>query len=93
MLPLSQRGRRQVHGCVQGVRRSGSRKTGHRGQRSLRPLGKSLGVIVCDTDEDGWPDIVVANDTVRNFFFHNKPGPNGRRVFVEDGQFAGVAYA
>jgi enediyne biosynthesis protein E4 len=58
-----------------------------------RPLGKSLGVIVCDADEDGWPDIVVANDSVRNFFFHNKPGPNGKRVFVEEGQHAGIAYA
>ena len=51
-----------------------------------RPLGKSLGVIVCDADEDGWPDIVVANDSVRNFFFHNQPGPNGTRVFKEGGQ-------
>jgi hypothetical protein len=59
----------------------------------LRPVGKSLGVIVCDIDEDGWPDIVVANDTVRNFLFHNLPGPNGSRVFREEGRYAGVAYA
>jgi hypothetical protein len=58
-----------------------------------RPLGKSLGVIVCDADEDGWPDIVVANDSVRNFFFHNQPGPNGSRVYKETGQRAGIAYA
>jgi hypothetical protein len=58
-----------------------------------RPVGKSLGVIVCDADEDGWPDIFVANDTVRNFLFHNQPGPNGKRVFKEKGIFAGVAYA
>jgi hypothetical protein len=54
-----------------------------------RPAGKALGVIVCDADEDGWPDIVVANDTVRNFFFHNK----GDGTFREIGQEAGVAYA
>jgi hypothetical protein len=60
---------------------------------SLRPIGKSLGVITCDVDNDGWPDIVVANDSVRNFLFHNRPGPDGKRVFVEDGVRAGVAYA
>jgi hypothetical protein len=59
----------------------------------LRPVGKSLGVIVCDADEDGWPDIFVANDTVRNFLFHNLPGKNGTRVFREEGRFAGVAFA
>jgi hypothetical protein len=58
-----------------------------------RPLGKSLGVIVCDADEDGWPDVVVANDSVRNFFFHNQPGPNGTRVFKEKGYPIGVGYA
>jgi hypothetical protein len=58
-----------------------------------RPVGKALGVVVCDVDGDGWPDIVVANDTVRNFFFHNEPGSNGTRVFKEMGLFAGIAYA
>jgi hypothetical protein len=57
-----------------------------------RGAGKSLGVIVCDPDEDGWPDIVVANDTVRNFFFHNVPDKNGGRAFEEQGLRSGVAY-
>lgn len=57
-----------------------------------RPVAKSLGVVLCDPDNDGWPDIVVANDTVRNFFFHNVPGPNGTRVFQEIGERIAVAY-
>lgn len=61
--------------------------------RSQHNVGKSLGVIVCDIDEDGWPDLIVANDTVRNFLFHNVPGPNGTRKFEEIGTESGVAYA
>lgn len=58
-----------------------------------RNVGKSLGVILCDPDNDGWPDLIVANDTVRNFFFHNVPDDQGGRKFVEDGLLANVAYA
>jgi hypothetical protein len=58
-----------------------------------RPLAKALGVIVCDPDRDGWPDIVVANDMVRNFFFHNVAAEGGGRRYEEKGEFVGVAYA
>jgi hypothetical protein len=58
-----------------------------------RPVAKALGVIVCDPDEDGWPDLIVANDTVRNFFYRNVPGPDGTRVFREEADRYSLAYA
>ncbi len=58
-----------------------------------RPVAKSLGVIICDPDGDGWPDLLVANDTVRNFFFHNVPNASGDRKFEEKGVNSSAAYA
>lgn len=63
------------------------------GEGRSRPVGKALGVVVCDPDGDGWPDLVVANDTVRNFFFRNGAAADGTRRFEEVGMSAGIAYA
>jgi hypothetical protein len=52
------------------------------------PVGKGLSVVPLDYDGDGWPDLVVANDTARNFLFHNL----GDGRFDEVGAFEGVAY-
>ena len=52
------------------------------------PAAKSLGVAPVDLDGDGWIDLVVANDTVPNFVFHNLR--NG--TFKEIGAVTGVAY-
>ena len=52
------------------------------------PVGKGLGVRPFDYDGDGRIDLLVANDTVRNFLFHNLG--NGR--FEEIGEFEGLAY-
>jgi len=52
------------------------------------PMAKSLAVAPVDVDNDGWIDLVVANDTVQNFLFHNEH--NG--TFKEIGARSGVAY-
>ena len=52
------------------------------------PLGKGLAVHPVDLDGDGRLELAVANDTVRNFLFHNLGG--GR--FEEVGELWGVAY-
>jgi len=36
------------------------------------PTGKALGVAFADFDNDGWPDVFVANDSVRQSLYHNK---------------------
>ncbi len=52
-------------------------------------IGNGLGVAVGDYDDDGWPDIFVANDAVPNFLFRNEG--NGR--FRDVALLAGVAVA
>ena len=34
--------------------------------------GKGLGIAIADYDHDGYPDIFIANDSMREFLFHNK---------------------
>ena len=34
--------------------------------------GNGLGVAVADVDDDGWPDVFVANDAMPNFLFRNE---------------------
>ena len=51
--------------------------------------GNGLGVVVTDYDEDGWPDVFVANDSVANFLFRN----TGKLRFVEAALGAGIAVA
>ena len=43
-----------------------------------KALGKGLGVVASDINNDGRTDLFVANDTVQNFLFVNRgPAPNG----------------
>src|SRR5262249_30882325 len=58
-----------------------------------RHPGKALGVAMGDYDDDGWPDLFVANDRWPNFLFHNLAAPGGGRRFEEVGLIHGVAYA
>jgi hypothetical protein len=46
---------------------------------------KALGVVVCDFDQDGWPDLIVSNDTEPNFLFHNETNGTFKEVALETG--------
>ena len=57
------------------------------GVNRLRSNG--LGVVIVDYDNDGRPDVFVANDTMPNFLFHN----DGSMRFTEIGLVSGIAVA
>ncbi len=53
------------------------------------PTSKSLGVAIVDANQDGWPDILVSNDTQPNkLYMNNKDG-----TFTEKGVAAGIAFS
>ena len=62
-------------------------------QRALKSgkeiRGKSLGVALCDYNNDLWPDIAVTNDTEPNFLFRN----NRDGTFGEIGLRSGLTYS
>jgi hypothetical protein len=45
------------------------------------PESKGMGLVLADLNNDGWPDIAIANDTWPNFYFENN----------HDGSFADVS--
>lgn len=49
---------------------------------------KSLGIVVFDFNNDGWPDLFIANDTQPNKLYRN----NKNGTFTEMGVEAGVGY-
>jgi enediyne biosynthesis protein E4 len=53
------------------------------------PTSKGLGVAILDYDQDGWPDILISNDTQPNKLYRN----NGNGTFAEKGTLAGVAFS
>ena len=50
--------------------------------------GKTLGAVSLDYNRDGWPDLVVANDTQRDLLFENQQDG----TFVEKGMLSGIAF-
>ena len=53
------------------------------------PTSKSLGVAILDYNNDGWPDILLANDTQPNKLYLNKHDG----TFEERGVSAGIAFS
>jgi hypothetical protein len=53
------------------------------------PTSKSLGVAILDYNDDGWPDILIANDTQPNKLYLNQK--NG--TFDERGVPAGIGFS
>jgi enediyne biosynthesis protein E4 len=47
--------------------------------------GKGLGIAIADYDHDGWPDILLANDSIPEFLFHNKGGGSFEEVGLPSG--------
>lgn len=55
----------------------------------LDPTSKALGLAMLDDDDDGWPDLFVANDTQPNKLYRN----TRRASFVEVAVEAGLAFS
>jgi enediyne biosynthesis protein E4 len=53
------------------------------------PTSKSLGVAILDYNDDGWPDILIANDTQPNKLYVNKRDG----TFEERGVPAGIGFS
>ena len=53
------------------------------------PTSKSLGVTILDYNADGWPDILIANDTQPNKLYLNKKDG----TFEERGVPSGIAFS
>jgi hypothetical protein len=52
-----------------------------------KPEAKGMGVVLADFNNDGWPDIAIANDSWPNFLFINKH--NG--TFEDESLISGIA--
>jgi hypothetical protein len=50
---------------------------------------KSLGIAISDVNADGWPDIIIANDTQPNKLYVN----DGHGKFAESAVGAGIAFS
>jgi enediyne biosynthesis protein E4 len=65
-----------------------------KGTDIAKSIGKGLGVVATDINNDGRMDLFVANDTVQNYLYANRgPGPNGTWKWEEIALQAGVAFS
>jgi hypothetical protein len=65
-----------------------------KGTAIAQALGKGLGVVATDINNDGRTDLFVANDTVQNFLFVNRgPGAGGRWNWDEIALQSGVGFS
>jgi len=53
-----------------------------------KPNGRAMSAVAADINNDGYPDIVVANDAMENYYFQN----DGEGAFVNRAPLAGLAY-
>ncbi len=65
-----------------------------RGTDIGKALGKALGVVATDINNDGRMDLFVANDTVQNFLFMNRgPDSHGKTKWEETALAAEVGFS
>jgi hypothetical protein len=65
-----------------------------KGTAIAKALGKGLGVVATDINNDGRMDLFVANDTVQNFLYVNRgPGSNDRWNWEEIALQANVGFS
>ena len=65
-----------------------------KGTDIAKAMGKGLGVVATDINNDGRMDLFVANDTVQNFLFVNRgPAPNGKWKWEEIALQADVGFS
>ena len=65
-----------------------------RGTDIEKALGKGLGVVATDINNDGRMDLFVANDTVQNFLFVNRgPDAKGKTKWEEIALAAEVGFS
>jgi enediyne biosynthesis protein E4 len=51
----------------------------------ITKIGRAMGVLAADYNDDGWPDIFVANDAMENYLYRNKGDGTFEEVALESG--------
>ena len=69
---LSQQRRRNIH-------------QRHKEAKIYQPKGLNLSVAAADYDNDGWPDLFVANDGMEAYLYHNKHNGTFTEIAVTSG--------